>query len=274
MKSPLVSILMCTYNAASTIEETLLSCINQTYKNTEILVYDDHSTDETIKIIKQLNNPKIKIWGSDQKLWPYGWLNFLLDHAKGQYVAIQDHDDIWKPEKIEKQVTVLEEHSEYIGTWTKTRMWYEWDNKYFDYFLGEKNYYTLHPSLMFRNEGYRYPIGSDYMNDAVFQKMVLCKWEKKIYNIDEMLTIHRVKDWAKNYSYKWFTFSKENIQRLYKLHPWWYATAALFWEIMRKIIYPLLQKIGKGSWINKIERIPFKLQGYKIQNISMNLLIS
>lgn len=265
MNSPLVSILICTYNAASTIEETLLSCINQTYENTEILIYDDHSTDDTVKIIKQLNNPKVIISFSEQKLWPYRGLNFLLDQAQGKYIAIQDHDDIWKPEKIEKQVEFLEKHPEYIWTGTKTRMRYEWDNKCFDYYLGETSYYTLHPSLLFRNGKYKYPIESDYMSDAMFQKQVLCKWEKVIYNIPEVLTTHRVKDWAKNYSYRWFTYSKENLKRLYTLHSWRYATAALLWESMRKVIYPILHKVKKGSWIDKIERIPFRLQGYKVK---------
>lgn len=265
MSPPLVSVLICTYNASSTIEETLLSCINQTYENIEILIYDDHSTDDTIEIIKQLDNPKVRICFSEQKKWPYGWLNLLLDQAKGEYIAIQDHDDIWKPEKIEKQVAVLERNREFVGCWTKTRIWYEGDDRYFDYYLWEKSYYTLHPSLLFRSWSYRYPIGSDYMNDALFQKQILCKGEKRIYNIPEILTIHRVKSGAKNYSYKRFSFDRNALQTLYTLHPFWYATAALARESMRKLVYPLLQRIGKGSRIDKIERVPFRLQGYKVE---------
>lgn len=264
--TPLVSILICTYNAASTIEKTLLSCMNQTYTNLEILIHDDQSSDGTVSIIEKIKDPRIQVIYSWEKLWPYKGLNFLLDHAKWKYIAIQDHDDLWEPEKIEKQVDFLESEvwKWFIGCGTKTRMWYEGDDKCFDYFLWEENYYTLHPSLMFKNNGYRYPLGSDYMNDALFQKTVLCKGEKKIYNIPETLTIHRVKKGSENYSYKRFRFSKENIKRLYTLHPWGYATAALFWEIMRKSIYPILQKVGKGNWIDKIERLPFRLQGYKI----------
>lgn len=268
MNNPLVSILICTHNAASTIEETLLSCIKQTYQNTEILIHDDQSNDDTIKIIKQLNEPKVRIVVSGQKLWPYGWLNFLLDQAKGEYVAIQDHDDIWKPEKIEKQVDVLEAHPEYVWVWTKTRMWYEWDNMYFDYFLGERSYYTIHPSLLFRNKGYRYPTDGIYMTDALFQKTILCKGEKIIYNIDETLTIHRIKAWSENYSYKWFTYTNQNVHTLYTLHPWRYATAALLWESMRKVVYPILQKTGKENWIDKIERVSFRVQGYRMKETS------
>lgn len=261
---PLVSVLICTYNAEETIKETLLSCIHQTYQNCEILIHDDKSTDNTITVIEEVWDQRIQVIASWKKLWPYGGLNFLLDHAKGKYIAIQDHDDLREAEKIEKQITVLENHPEYIATGTKTCMWYEGDSYYFDYYLGEETYYTLHPSLVFRNGKARYPTDRTYMADAYFQKIALCQWKKLIYNIDETLTIHRIKQWSENYSYKWFQFNKATIRTLFELHPFWYAFFALSWEMMRKIVYPILQKIKKGHWIDPIERVPFRLQGYRI----------
>ena len=172
----LVSILICTYNAEKTIEETLKTCLNQTYKNFEILIHDDQSTDNTIDVINKIWDKRIKIVESWKKLWPYKWLNFLLEHAKWDYIAIQDHDDLWYPEKLEKQVKFLDENIKYVGCGTKTLMRYEWDNKWFEYYLWKENYYTLHPSLMFRNNWYRYP-DKVYMNDAYFQKKVLCDWK-------------------------------------------------------------------------------------------------
>ena len=61
MSQPLVSILLCTYNACATIQDTLLSCLDQTYNNIEILIHDDQSSDNTLDIIKKLNNPVIKV---------------------------------------------------------------------------------------------------------------------------------------------------------------------------------------------------------------------
>ena len=95
--------------------------------------------------------------------------------------------------KLEQQISFLENNTDYIACGTKTRMWYEGDNRYFDYYIGKESSYTLHPSLMFRNKGYRYPDDTIYMNDAWFQKFILCNGEEKIYNIDHMLTIHRIK---------------------------------------------------------------------------------
>lgn len=265
-KLPLVSILICTYNAESTIFETLQSCINQTYHNIEILIHDDQSSDETLQIIKTIEDNRIRIIHSWKKLWPYRWLNFLLNYVGWKYIAIQDHDDIRSLDKLEKQIPFLENHNNYIGSGTKTRMWYEWDDKYFDYYLGQENYYTIHPSLVFRAWPERYPVDRIYMNDAYFQKVILCQWKKLIYNIDEALTIHRIKSGVNNYSYKWFQFTKKNIQTLFALHSRWYACAALCREWLRKILYPVLQKIWKWALIDKIERFPFVLQGYGIKN--------
>lgn len=263
----LVSILICTYNAENFIVDTINSCLNQTYKNFEILIHDDQSTDKTIDVINKLWDKRIKIIDSWKKLWPYKWLNFLLDHAKWNYIAIQDHDDLRYPEKLEKQVNFLEENKKYVWCGTKTLMRYEWDNKWFEYYLWKENYYTIHPSLMFRNnKKYRYP-NTVYMCDALFQKKILCDWKDLIWNIDETLTIHRIKKWSENYSYKWFRYTKENFKTIFWLHPVWYGILCIWFETLRKIVYPILHKIKKDNWIDKIERLPFILQGYKIGKI-------
>ncbi len=262
----LVSILICTYNAEKTIEKTIQSCLGQTYQNIEILIHDDQSTDNTLEIIKAIWNNKIQIIDSWSKLWPYWWLNFLLDNAQWEYIAIQDHDDLWHPEKLHKQIDILESEiwKSYIGCGTKTLMRYESDQKGFEYFLWKENYYTIHPSLIFRNQWQRYPIQSVYMNDAFFQKTILCNWKKKIYNINETLTFHRIKSGASNFSYKWFTYTWATMLTVFTLHPLWYSICIILWETMRKIIYPILQCIGKGQRIDMIERIPFLLLGNKI----------
>ena len=265
-KEALVSILICTYNAEKTIEQTLDSCLNQTYHNFERLIHDDQSKDKTIEVINKMWDSRIKTIDSWKKLWPYEWLNYLLDYAKWDYIAIQDHDDLWYPTKIEKQVRFLEENKHYVWCWTKTLMWYEWDNKWFEYYLWKENYYALHPSLMFRNEWYRYP-NRTYMNDAYFQKKVLCKWKNLIANIDETLTVHRIKKWAENYSYKWFKYTKQNLKTIFELHPVWYWILCIGFETLRKLVYPLLHWIKKDSWIDSIERWPFRLQGMKIKKL-------
>ncbi len=108
------------------------------------------------------------------------------------------------------------------------------------------------------------------MADALFQKKILCKWKKIIYNINETLTMHRVRAGADNYSYKRYKFTLRNLKTVFSLHPVWYAVFATIFELIRKIIYPILHILKIWALIDKIERFPFKLQGYKIKKYNLS----
>lgn len=270
---PLISILIVAYNPWEYLRNTLRSCINQTYQNTEILILDNDSSEDITTYFPTDSQQfsKIKLIKSTENLGPYRWLNSLLDEALGDYIAIQDHDDIWHPQKLEKQIDFLETHPEYIGCGTNTIMYYEADQKYFEYFLDKENYYTIHPSLVFRNNHkFHYDTQVEYMCDAYSLKYNLCEWEKKIYNLTEPLTLHLIKTTSANYSYKWHRLTIENIRRAYKLHSFFYATLTIGWEIKRKISYPILGLLWLGKWINPIERIPFRMMGKEVKKMKGN----
>ena len=104
-----VSVVMCTYNGAKHIREQLDSIISQTYPLHEIIIQDDCSTDDTVDIIREYaqKNPVIKLYVNEHNL---GYNNNFKDavmKTTGNYVAISDQDDIWFPEKIEKQVKAI-----------------------------------------------------------------------------------------------------------------------------------------------------------------------
>ncbi|MBN2571051.1 MAG: glycosyltransferase family 2 protein [Ignavibacteriales bacterium] len=105
---PLVSVLITTYNGENYIVETLESIINQTYKNIEIIVVNDGSTDYTKNKLKPYFN-KI-IYHYQENIGTYGSLNVAYSLASGKYIAIQDHDDISTPDRITKSVYVLEKN--------------------------------------------------------------------------------------------------------------------------------------------------------------------
>lgn len=139
-------------------------------------------------------------------------------------------------------------------------MYYEADKKYFDYFLGKENSYTIHPSLLFRaNPDFSYDTTTEYMCDAYSLKVNLCHGEKKIYNLQESLTLHLIKSTSANYSYRWHRLTWANIQRAYELHSPLYATLTIGWEMKRKLLYPILNVLKLGRWISPIERIPFRV---------------
>lgn len=107
--SDLVSVITPFYNAENVIERTLESVFNQTYKKIEIVLVDDCSTDNSKDVIqKYLNKHHEIIYCCQESNQGAGAArNKALEIAKGQYVAFLDADDVWHPEKIEKQINLL-----------------------------------------------------------------------------------------------------------------------------------------------------------------------
>lgn len=112
--SSMVSVILCTYNAENYIRATLESILCQSYTSIEILILDNNSKDITVEIIKSYKDTRIHLYPSEKNLGPYGGLNFLLEKAKGDYIAIQDHDDLWHPQKLAKQIAFLDNNHKYI----------------------------------------------------------------------------------------------------------------------------------------------------------------
>lgn len=103
---PLVSVIIPTYNRMETIERSINSVLNQTYKNIEIIVVDDGSMDDTLKIIEHLNIGNMKVLKQNHKGANVA-RNLAISVAKGEFIAFQDSDDEWFPDKLEKQITYM-----------------------------------------------------------------------------------------------------------------------------------------------------------------------
>lgn len=262
---PKVSILICAYNSWNYIKNTIQSVLNQTYDSFELLILDNNSSDQTIKNIESFKDNRIKLFKSDKNLWSYWWLNFLLKKAKWEYIAIQDHDDLRHPLKIEKQINFLKENRELIGCGTTCKMLFEYDWSYFNYKFPERSFYVIHPSLIFKNRpGLLYDEKEFYMWDAFFQKKILCLWEKKLWTIDEILTTHIIQWNYNNASFSWFKINKSCIKRLFYIHSFWYAFLSMWFELLRKALYPMLKANKQLNVILWLEQLPFLLMGYKI----------
>ena len=109
--NPTVSIIVPAYNAAGTIVETLNSLLNQTYRDYEIVVVDDGSTDATPIVIRAFLGPQVRVVAQANRGLA-GARNTGLHHARGQYAAFCDADDIWEPEKLDRQVHHLDHNPE------------------------------------------------------------------------------------------------------------------------------------------------------------------
>jgi len=108
---PLVSVVIPTYNAAAFIERTLVSVINQTYPNLEIICVDDCSTDDTVSLIKAINDTRIRVIENDVNSGAGHTRSKGLRAATGRYIALLDSDDIWHPTKISHQVELMDKSS-------------------------------------------------------------------------------------------------------------------------------------------------------------------
>ena len=105
---PKVSVNIPCFNSARFIEETLNSVLSQTYADFEIIVMDDGSTDDTGRIVNSFGDSRIKYsYKNNEGLSETR--NKGIFASSGQYIAFLDHDDIWLPRKLEKQVAMLEE---------------------------------------------------------------------------------------------------------------------------------------------------------------------
>lgn len=107
-----VSVIIPTYNRAKYILETLESVLNQSYKNYEVIIVDDGSTDKTKEALKPyiLNNRIIYIYKDNGG--PASARNAGLAITRAEYIAFLDSDDLWLPDKLEQQVKYLDEHKD------------------------------------------------------------------------------------------------------------------------------------------------------------------
>ena len=104
----LVSIIMPSYNTANYIVESIKSVLAQTYTNWELIIVDDCSTDNTDEIVQPfLSDERIKYFKNEKNSGAPVSRNKALREAKGQWVAFLDSDDLWFPEKLERQIAFM-----------------------------------------------------------------------------------------------------------------------------------------------------------------------
>lgn len=119
MVSGLVSIIMPSWNTDKFIGESIKCVIDQTYQNWELLIVDDCSSDNTDEAVGAfLSDKRIKYFKNEKNCGTALARNRALREAQGEWIAFLDSDDLWMPEKLEKQISFMKEH-EYVLSYTE-----------------------------------------------------------------------------------------------------------------------------------------------------------
>lgn len=122
INNPLVSIIIPTYNSAKFLPETIESVLSQSYRNWEMLIVDDGSTDNTLSIARNFSFQDKRM-----RIFPLGFnyggpavpRNYGMKRAQGDYIAFLDSDDLWLPEKLQKQICFLESNRDIFWLYSK-----------------------------------------------------------------------------------------------------------------------------------------------------------
>lgn len=107
MENELVSIIMPSWNTGNFIAESIQSVINQTYKNWELIIVDDCSTDNTDEVVSFYKDQRIKYLKNEKNRGAAITRNKALREAQGEWIAFLDSDDLWAPEKLEHQINFM-----------------------------------------------------------------------------------------------------------------------------------------------------------------------
>lgn len=111
----LVSIITPSYNTARFIAETINCVLAQTYPNWEMIIVDDCSTDDTDAVVGSFTDPRIRYLKNEKNSGAAVSRNRALREAKGKWIAFLDSDDLWEPEKLEKQISFMERNGYYFS---------------------------------------------------------------------------------------------------------------------------------------------------------------
>ena len=138
--NPLISIVMNCYNGEKYLMKSVQSVLNQTYGNWELIFWDNHSSDKSAKIIKNLKDKRIKYFKSKKFTNLYEARNLAISKCKGEFICFLDTDDWWIKEKLKTQINYIQKNKSKKVRFVFSNL-YVYDNlrknskKYFNYFI-------------------------------------------------------------------------------------------------------------------------------------------
>ena len=203
-KTPLISVIMAVHNSENFLEERILSVLGQSFKDFELILIDDLSTDDSLKITQKYKKKdrRIILLKNKKNLGPAGTRNEGLKKARGKYIAILDSDDLSHPERLKRQFNYLEEHPDIflVGSSAifideegrEIRRFRKYMNPELLSWRLPKSCSIIHSSIMFRNgQNMFYNEEYKYAHDYAFYLEALSR-NKELINVPDFLVKYRV----------------------------------------------------------------------------------
>ncbi|MEN8446626.1 MAG: glycosyltransferase family A protein, partial [Cyanobacteria bacterium J06555_13] len=104
---PAISVIIPTYNAEDIVLETINSVLDQTFTDFELIIIDDGSKDRTVELAEMIDDPRIKVFAYENA-GVCTARNRGIQHASGEFISFLDHDDLWTADKLELQLSALQ----------------------------------------------------------------------------------------------------------------------------------------------------------------------
>lgn len=256
-----ISIIMSTYNDDKYIRESVLSLFKQTYKNWELIVIDDHSTDNTYNILKELqkNDNRIKYYSNKKNRGLVFNLLQGVKLAKGNFIARLDSDDIWtNSKKLERQYRFLSIHQNYslVGTLGNAidekgeiiyKLKYPTTNAGIRKRILSKNCF-IHSSVMFKKNYYKKAGGYDRNQNNVEDYDLWLKMGtfSKFANINQNMVHLRIRKGS--ITQKYFRHQTEMAIRLIKKFKKYYPNfymSYLLWHFRKLYLTSDISRLNK-----------------------------
>lgn len=195
----LISVLLPVYNCQEYIYEAVQSILNQTYSNFELIIIDDCSTDNTVKIIKEFNDERIRLVVKEKNSGYTDSLNYAVTISNGEFIARMDGDDISLPERFAKQINFFETNADALVCGTAIQiidshkiLKHPTSNDEIKVKLCFSNSF-YHPTMMFKRQvlvDNKYDKNFEPAEDYdLWTKLI---FKMKMFNLDEVLLNYRV----------------------------------------------------------------------------------
>lgn len=203
----MISIIMAAYNAERTISTAIQSVVEQTYEEWELIVIDDCSEDQTYAVVCSFKDPRIRALRNERNSGVSYSRKKGMESAKGEWIAILDSDDMWTPDKLQKQINLVKESSAKLVFTASAFMddlgnpidWQLHVPKTINYRRLLKQNLISNSSVLVEKELYRkhYAIGDDMHEDFAIW-LGITKEGYLAYGIDEPLLVYRIANSSKS----------------------------------------------------------------------------